>query len=57
MHTLLGITCEMEAALAFAMQHIEPPSFDDSKMPSEPFIQLRDAGMLNMTTDGVIVLS
>lgn len=47
----------MEAALAFAMQHIEPPSFDDSKMPSEPFIQLRDAGMLNMTTDGVIVLS
>lgn len=48
---MLDITNEMEAALAFVMRHPNHQRFDDSTMPSEPFIDLRDVGMLDMQTD------
>lgn len=41
----------MEAALAYAVLHEGVGAFDDGTMPSAPFIKLKEAGMLNLTTD------
>lgn len=50
---MLGISDEMEAALAYVALRMNEdiPTFDDSMMPSEPFIQLKDANMLSLSTD------
>lgn len=48
-----GLTNEQEAALAFLTmrRNVDIPNFDDNERPAAPFIALRDAGMIDMTTD------
>lgn len=50
---MLGISDEMEAALAYVALRVNEdiPNFDNSMMPSEPFIRLKDANMLSLSTD------